>query len=64
MDESIPEEDWAAAEGIVGTVLPPLRMLAANAVKSVASYTGLHRIIFYRYDYMFRPRNSLFSCRH
>jgi len=53
---STPEQDWAAADGLVGSVLPPLRMFAANAVKNLAYYSGLHRLIFYRYDYMFRPR--------
>jgi predicted O-methyltransferase YrrM len=32
-------------------------MHLANAVKTLAYHTGLHRTLFYRYDYMFRPRD-------
>ena len=32
-----------------------VRMTAAILVKSIAYRTGLHRLVFYRYDYMFRP---------
>jgi predicted O-methyltransferase YrrM len=38
-------------------------MLAAVAAKSVAYRTGLHRILFYRYDYMFRPSDLAFLVR-
>jgi O-methyltransferase len=31
------------------------RVFAATAVKTFAYRTGLHRLLFYRYDYMFRP---------
>jgi len=31
-------------------------MMLANALKGFAFHSGLHRLIFYRYDYMFRPR--------
>ena len=40
----------------MGKVLPPIRMLLATLVRRFAYYTGLHRVLFYRYDYMFRPR--------
>lgn len=36
--------------------MPP-RTHLANTVKGVAYRTGLHRTLFYRYDYMFRPRD-------
>lgn len=55
MEQSSSEVDWAASDGFVGTTLPPARMLLANLIKSIAFHTGLHRIFFYRYDYMFRP---------
>jgi O-methyltransferase len=46
------------------TVSPKARVLAATAVKSLAHHTGLHRLLFYRYDYMFRPAelSLLVSC--
>jgi O-methyltransferase len=57
MDQKLAtDSDWAESEGLVGSVLPPVRMFAANLVKSFAYYSGLHRLVFYRYDYMFRPR--------
>jgi O-methyltransferase len=37
-------------------VVAPARMHIANAVKILAHRTGLHRVLFYRYDYMMRPR--------
>jgi len=52
----VPDADWAASDGVFGTVVPAVRMFTAKMVKSLAYYTGLHRLIFYRYDYMFRPR--------
>lgn len=55
-NKSAPEEDWAVADGLMGVTLPPARMHAANIIKSIAFRTGLHRMLFYRYDYMFRPR--------
>jgi O-methyltransferase len=60
MTPAIPEKDWAASEGLVGTLLPPARMHVANAVKSIAYRSGLHRVLFYRYDYMFRPAQLAF----
>jgi O-methyltransferase len=57
MTQTIPERDWADATGRVNSVLAPTRMHLANAVKNVAYRTGLHRTLFYRYDYMFRPRD-------
>jgi O-methyltransferase len=56
MTQSVTEKDWLDSDGVIGSVLPPVRMALANAVKSVAYHTGLHRVLFYRYDYMFRPR--------
>jgi O-methyltransferase len=50
------EQDWAASDTSLGKLVPPTRMLLANIVKNLAFYSGLHRILFYRYDYMFRPR--------
>jgi O-methyltransferase len=35
---------------------PQAKSKAATAIKTIAYRTGLHRIVFYRYDYMFRPR--------
>jgi O-methyltransferase len=58
MTQTIPERDWAdASGGRVNAVLAPTRMHLANAFKTVAYHTGLHRTLFYRYDYMFRPRD-------
>jgi predicted O-methyltransferase YrrM len=39
-------------------------MIAATAIKEFAYFTGLHRVVFYRYDYMFRPAelSLLVSC--
>ena len=38
-------------------IIPPRAQPAvASAIKELAYRTGLHRLIFYRYDYMFRPR--------
>lgn len=36
------------------------RTAIATAGKEVAYRTGLHRLLFYRYDYMFRPRELAF----
>jgi SAM-dependent methyltransferase len=52
----IKEKDWAESDGVIGAIVPPARMIVANALKSFAFHSGLHRLIFYRYDYMFRPR--------
>jgi O-methyltransferase len=58
MTQAVPEHDWAdASTGGISSVLAPARMHLANAVKTVAYRTGLHRTLFYRYDYMFRPRD-------
>jgi O-methyltransferase len=58
MTQTVPERDWAdASGGRVNAVLAPTRMHVANAIKTVAYHTGLHRTLFYRYDYMFRPRD-------
>ena len=58
MTQTVPERDWAdASGGRVNAVLAPTRMHVANAIKTVAYRTGLHRTLFYRYDYMFRPRD-------
>jgi O-methyltransferase len=58
MTQTVPRHDWAdASSGRVNSVLAPTRMHLANAVKTVAYRTGLHRTLFYRYDYMFRPRD-------
>jgi predicted O-methyltransferase YrrM len=56
----MPERDWAAMDGVFGKMVPPVRMHLANAVRSVAYHTGLHRALFYRYDYMFRPQHLAF----
>ena len=56
MEQPPIEADWAALDGLVGRAIPPTRMFLANLLKSAAFHTGLHRLIFYRYDYMFRPR--------
>jgi O-methyltransferase len=60
----VKEEDWAESDGLVGKFLPPTRMVMANALKSFAFHSGLHRLLFYRYDYMFRPGelSLLVSC--
>ncbi len=57
MTQTVPEHDWADASGPVGSLLAPTRMHLAKAVKGFAYHTGLHRTLFYRYDYMFRPRD-------
>jgi O-methyltransferase len=58
MTQTVPDHDWAdASTGGMNQVLAPARMHLANAVKTVAYRTGLHRTLFYRYDYMFRPRD-------
>lgn len=56
MEQLPTETDWAAMDGLIGRAIPPTRMLLANLLKSAAFYTGLHRVVFYRYEYMFRPR--------
>ena len=60
----VKEKDWAESDGLIGALVPPARMVIANALKSLAFHSGLHRLIFYRYDYMFRPRelSLLVSC--
>jgi O-methyltransferase len=60
MTRNLPERDWAAADGLAGTLVPPIRMHLANAFKTAAFHTGLHRVLFYRYDYMFRPSQLAF----
>jgi hypothetical protein len=50
MAETISERDWAATDGFLGSLLPPVRMRVANAVKTVAYKSGLHRVVFCRYD--------------
>lgn len=52
--------DWTDTSGRVSSVFAPTRMHLANAAKTVAYHTGLHRTLFYRYDYMFRPRDLAF----
>ena len=39
----------------ISTVRAQARTVTASAVKTAAYHTGLHRMLFYRYDYMFRP---------
>ncbi len=58
------EEDPAVSDGIVRSVLPAAKTVAATTFKSLAFHTGLHRLLFYRYNYMFRPRelSVLVSC--
>jgi predicted O-methyltransferase YrrM len=55
--QTVPEHDWTDASSRVNAVLAPTRMHLANAIKTVAYHTGMHRTLFYRYDYMFRPRD-------
>jgi predicted O-methyltransferase YrrM len=57
MTQVIPAHHAADASARVNSVLAPARMHFANALKTVAYHTGLHRTLFYRYDYMFRPRD-------
>jgi len=40
---------------VLANLRPKAKMFAATAVKTAAYRTGLHRAIFARYDYMFRP---------
>jgi SAM-dependent methyltransferase len=49
--------DWADASSGVGSVVAPTRMHLFTAIKTLAYHTGLHRTLFYRYNYMFRPRD-------
>jgi O-methyltransferase len=60
----VKERDWAESDSFLGTLIPPTRMILANALKSFAFHSGLHRLLFYRYDYMFRPGelSLLVSC--
>jgi O-methyltransferase len=46
------------------TIRERVRMSIAILVKTIAFRTGLHRVLFYRYDYMFRPAelSYLVSC--
>lgn len=37
--------------------------LTARAVKRVGYHTPLHRLVFYRYEYMFRPGQLAFLCQ-
>jgi O-methyltransferase len=57
MTQTVPERDWTDANNRVSSVIAPTRMHLANAIKTVAYHTGLHRTLFYRYDYMMRPRD-------
>jgi O-methyltransferase len=41
-------------------IKPRARTAIATAGKEVAYRTGLHRLLFYRYDYMFRPHELAF----
>jgi SAM-dependent methyltransferase len=59
----------AASEGSQSTGRKPkpgsrMRTIGATALKEIAYATGLHRLLFYRYDYMFRPRELAYlaSC--
>ena len=38
----------------------PSRMFLARAARNIAFHSGLHRVLFYRYNYMFRPRELAF----
>jgi len=40
----------------MSVVWPRVKTAVATTMKTVAYRTGLHRFVFYRYDYMFRPR--------
>lgn len=53
----------APAEGMpraATSIKPRARTAIATAGKEFAYRTGLHRLLFYRYDYMFRPRELAF----
>lgn len=60
MAQWISKQSSAASGGVVGTLLPPARMHVAKALKSIAYHSGLHRVLFYRYAYMFRPAQLAF----
>jgi SAM-dependent methyltransferase len=50
------EPELADSNGFISTIVPLARTVSANALKTFAFHSGLHRVLFYRYDYMFRPR--------
>jgi O-methyltransferase len=52
-----PPAPWA---GRVQSVRPIVRTIVATAGKELAYRTGLHRLLFYRYEYMFRPQHLAF----
>ena len=45
---------------LANSVMPRTKTAAASAAKEIAYHTGLHRRLFYKYDYMFRPRELSF----
>jgi O-methyltransferase len=59
-----PQKARSFRELLPKTVSAKARVFAATSVKSLAYHTGLHRLLFYRYDYMFRPAelSLLVSC--
>jgi predicted O-methyltransferase YrrM len=56
--------DGSPPGALANIIGPRTKMIAATALKSFAFRTGLHRMLFYRYDYMFRPceLSLLVSC--
>jgi hypothetical protein len=36
MTQSVREKDWLDSDGVIGSVLPPVRMALANAMKGAA----------------------------
>jgi len=48
----------------ITAVQPRVKTVLARTLKTIAYRTGLHRFVFYRYEYMFRPRelSTLVSC--
>ena len=59
-----PQKARSFREQLIATMVPKARVFAATSAKSIAYHTGLHRLLFYRYDYMFRPAELAFlvSC--
>ncbi len=46
-----------------GSLRALARRFAGGSVKAAAYYSGLHHLVFYRYDYMFRPAQLCLLCQ-
>lgn len=56
MSVRVTNHDVGLSEATVRLFGARARTLVVTALKEIAFRTGLHRFVFYRFDYMFRPR--------